>query len=325
MDDFDLRSANEIDLRTIRLVQAIDRGGSLSRAATLLGISQPAISQHLRRAEDRLGLRLVDRSERSVRLSEAGRAVLSVAEPVSQSLRFVSERLEEIRALGSGRLRMTGFAAVSRLMPRLLRSMTAAEPNAAIGYDEKDPLAALESVTAGDHDLAVIYRYAASPLSADWLAEDELHVRPLLLDELYCALGPGHPLIDAEHLGLSDLRDDEWALPSGPEGAAVTTVCRAVGFTPSASFASDSVAARLAVVQERGSVTVVARFDLHGLPVPRDVVLRRLSSRPTREICAVSSALHHEIPLVQTVVSELRALQIGNWPLHSAGTHHRAT
>lgn len=315
MEEFESRWLNDVDLRTIQLVQAIETGGSMSRAAAMLGVSQPAISQHLRRAEDRLGLRLVERSERSARLSEAGRAILAVAGSVSQGLRFVSERLDEIRSIGSGRLRMTGFSSVSSIMPRLLRSIAAAHPEVSITYEENEPLDGLELVTAGERDLAVIYRYAGVPLEAEWLSYDDLHVQTLFTDELYVVLGPGHPLSDAEKPTLSEFEDDEWLLPAGPERSGMVELCRLAGFSPSSSFASDNVAARLAMVSARGSVTFVPRIALHGGVIPRDVTFRRLSPRLSREVCVVSSALHNALPLVEAVTSELRALQIDTWPV----------
>ena len=296
-------------------MQAIDRLGSMSRAAAALGISQPAISQHLRRTEERLGLRLVVRTDGATRLSEAGRAILSIAEPVTQSLRFVADRLEEIRSLGSGRLRMTGFSSASALMPRLLRSIAAAHPDVTITYEEREPLDALEAVTAGDSDLAVLYRYASVPLEAEWLAQDELHVQSLFHDELYAAIGPGHPLVDAEMIALEDLEDDDWLLPSGPERACMIELCRAAGFVPATTFCADNVAATLAMVQEGGPVTLVPRLALHSTQLPRDVALRRLASRPAREVVVASSALHHGLPLVQTVAGDLRAMQIDAWPI----------
>ena len=58
-----------LDLHSIRIVRAIAEHGTISAAARALGYSQPAISQHLRRSEARLGTPLVIRSGRGVRLS----------------------------------------------------------------------------------------------------------------------------------------------------------------------------------------------------------------------------------------------------------------
>ncbi|ERK69597.1 transcriptional regulator, LysR family, partial [Leifsonia aquatica ATCC 14665] len=66
---------DDLDSHSLRVVRAIADEGSITRAADALGYSQPAISQHLRRLEARIGLPVVSRAGRGVRLTEAGRVL----------------------------------------------------------------------------------------------------------------------------------------------------------------------------------------------------------------------------------------------------------
>src|SRR5215207_877676 len=66
---------SDLDLHSVRIVRAIAEHGTISGAARALGYSQPAISQHLRRAEARLGVPLLVRAGRGVRLTEPGQVL----------------------------------------------------------------------------------------------------------------------------------------------------------------------------------------------------------------------------------------------------------
>ncbi|WP_152186661.1 LysR family transcriptional regulator, partial [Segeticoccus rhizosphaerae] len=75
-----------IDAAGLRVMKAIHDEGSFTAAAAALGFSQPAISQMVRRLEERTGTVLVERIGRSVRLTEAGDVLARHAVPVLAAL-----------------------------------------------------------------------------------------------------------------------------------------------------------------------------------------------------------------------------------------------
>jgi DNA-binding transcriptional LysR family regulator len=86
---------------------AVAEQGSLRAAATALGVEPPAVSYRLKALEDRLGVSLFARTTRSVRLTDAGRALLTRVQPAMTEL---GSALEESRAIGrtaKGRIRIT--------------------------------------------------------------------------------------------------------------------------------------------------------------------------------------------------------------------------
>src|SRR5690606_41796385 len=80
------RYAMDLDLQSVRIVRAIAEHGSISAAARALGYSQPAVSQHLRRAEQRLGVPLVVRAGRRIRLTAPGTVLARPAQTLGQAL-----------------------------------------------------------------------------------------------------------------------------------------------------------------------------------------------------------------------------------------------
>ena len=99
-------SNNELDLRDLDAFVAVARARNFRRSARESRVSVSSLSQRLRDMEERLGVRLVNRTTRSVALTEAGELLLVGVGP---AISDVSEALDRVRGLGnvpSGRLRI---------------------------------------------------------------------------------------------------------------------------------------------------------------------------------------------------------------------------
>ena len=93
---------------------AVTEEGNFTRAGHRLGISQSAVSHTIRRLEDKIGVRLLNRSARKVTATDAGEQLLAALRPSFQQL---GNRIEEIRTLGerpSGLVRVTSSAPATR-------------------------------------------------------------------------------------------------------------------------------------------------------------------------------------------------------------------
>src|ERR1700756_1046659 len=106
---------------------AVADARSFTRAATKLGKSQSALSQSVRRLEERLKLRLLTRTTRSVMPTPAGEQLLSTLRPALGEIEAQLNALSELRELPSGSLRLTAgrHAVRTVLWPALLRLNTA--------------------------------------------------------------------------------------------------------------------------------------------------------------------------------------------------------
>jgi DNA-binding transcriptional LysR family regulator len=104
---------------------AVAREGSFTKAAVQLGVSQPALSHTLRSLEARLGVRLLNRTTRSVAPTEAGERLLRSIEPQFAHIEVTLTALTELRDRPSGSVRITAtqHAAETVLWPRLSEVM----------------------------------------------------------------------------------------------------------------------------------------------------------------------------------------------------------
>jgi LysR family transcriptional regulator, benzoate and cis,cis-muconate-responsive activator of ben and cat genes len=119
-----------VELRHLRYFVGAAEAENVSRAALKLHISQPAVSRQIRDLEDEIGLPLLKRVGKSVRLTESGRAFLDGARKI---LKETDEAVLKARVVGGKReteLHVGDFPLVAaRIMPRLLRNYQKAMPN----------------------------------------------------------------------------------------------------------------------------------------------------------------------------------------------------
>lgn len=110
------------NLRDLQVFVTVAREGSFTRAAAQLGVSQSALSQAIRGLEERLGLRLLTRTTRSVSVTEAGERLLATVGQRFDDIEAELDALTALRDKPAGNVRITCGENVLRsiLLPRLL-------------------------------------------------------------------------------------------------------------------------------------------------------------------------------------------------------------
>src|ERR1700680_412438 len=111
------------DLNDIVAFLAVARERSFTRAAAQLGVSQSALSHTLRGLEERLGLRLLTRTTRSVSPTEAGERLLHTVGPRLEEIAAELAALSELREKPAGTIRITAidYAVDTILWPKLTK------------------------------------------------------------------------------------------------------------------------------------------------------------------------------------------------------------
>ncbi len=87
-----------LDVKQLRVLKEVAERGSFSAAAEALSYTQPAVSQQIAALEKRAGTTLVDRTSRGVRLTDAGRALVSHADAILARIEDAEEELPAPRA-----------------------------------------------------------------------------------------------------------------------------------------------------------------------------------------------------------------------------------
>jgi DNA-binding transcriptional LysR family regulator len=305
-----LASAFELDSHTLRILAAVAEYGSITRAAAVLGSSQPALSQQIKRVEARLGMPLVTRVGRGVRLTDAGEVVARHAGVVLSALEAASGELSDLAGLRSGRVRLTAFpSASSTLVPRLIRSMAAEHEGVRFTYSEAEPPEAISAVRDGVSDLAIAFRHPSDrddpfPVGAEGLAVHELRRDPLLV-----LLPKGHPAArGGDPVDLAALRSAAWIAGCPRCRTHLLDSCARSGFAPGIAFETDNFVAVMRMVAEGLGVALLPVLALEASPLPEGVVALASAGGDHRSIVAVTRPGADRVPAVAEALRILRTL-----------------
>jgi DNA-binding transcriptional LysR family regulator len=192
-----------MELRHLRYFVQVADDLHFARAARRLGISQPPLSQQIRALEDELGVRLLDRTSRSVALTRAGALFLDEARAtLAQAERAVTVARRAAR--GEVGVLAIGFNASAPFIPRIAKAIhdfRGTYPEVRLALAEKNGLEQIEAVRDRVLDLGILRRSHPPELP------EPLVATRLLEERLYVAMRPDHPLAAKAGLALRDLHD----------------------------------------------------------------------------------------------------------------------
>ena len=268
------------DTTRMRLLVEIDRSGSLSAAAEAIGIGQPSASQHLRLLEAAAGQRLVERSGRGSRLTEAGAILAARAAEALASLGAAEEELGQLSGLQTGTIHLGASTAPGvYLLPDTLGCFRRDYPAVTIEVEIASSAEILRRLLAGRVQLAIV---GAS------MAGDRVELRPFLDDELVGIAKPGTlRLIDGEAdpaaIGEQLLLCRE---PGSASRALVETAFARDGIEPAGCWELGSSEAIKRAAREGLGVAFLSRFAVAEEVSRRELVSFRLAGCPplTREL-----------------------------------------
>lgn len=145
------------NFKHLRVFIEIARRGSFRNAANALHMSEPAASQAISQLETLLAVKLLDRTTRSVRISEAGAAFLIDAERLVEGMDHSITALRELAASGRGRVSIACLSsAVYRLLPPVLAEMKRCCPGIDVLFLDDNMRGILHKLDTGECDLAIV-------------------------------------------------------------------------------------------------------------------------------------------------------------------------
>lgn len=193
-----------MEFRQIRYFIEITRAGSFLKAAAGLGLTQPALSSQIARLEQELGVQLLDRSGRYLRLTAAGDLFLE------RALQMQDLWQETIELMKPGDRELEGSYAISTggtiaawILPRILQKIRKKYAGLSFRVIEGDALQTQEALATGDVDLGIL---------SGTRRESGLERKFFLTDTIVPVISKSHPLVKKGRLTLSGLRKEEFVL-----------------------------------------------------------------------------------------------------------------
>jgi molybdate transport repressor ModE-like protein len=262
------------DTTRMRLLVEIEREGSVSAAAAAIGIGQPSASQHLRLLEAAAGQRLVERSGRGSKLTEAGQILAGRAAQALSSLSAADEELGALAGLQTGTIHIGASTAPGvYLLPDTLGCFRRTYPGVTVDVEVAASEQILKRLLNGRVQLALV-----GATSAD----DRIELDPFLEDEVVGVAKPG--LAPLKNGKLAPARLAEFMLLAREPGSSsqrmVDDELRATGIQPAGVWELGSSEAIKRAAREGLGVAFLSRYAVAEEVDRGDLESFRLAGRP---------------------------------------------
>lgn len=200
-----------MSIREIEAFRAVMTAGTASKAARLLGVSQPAISQSIRKLEGLAGLRLFERVRGRLQPTQEALALMTEVDRYFVGYEAIEHRIRSLRLFGLGRLSIASFPAFGNcFLGRAIASFAPQQRNIQMMLQVTSSKEVYQHVAAGQVDFG--------------LMNDEVDTQGVersLLSNMpgVIAMAPHHPLRGKRVLELADLESDHF-IDMNPEDSA---------------------------------------------------------------------------------------------------------
>lgn len=244
----------QITLRAMEQFIAVAEELHFHRAAERLNMSQPPLTNAIRKLEETIGFTLIERGNRVLGLTPAGEKFLSEARELLRQAEHTVTATVDVAAGRTGVLRLgyVGSALYGRL-PNVIRTFRASHPNVRLELREATTAAQISALRDGMLDIGVLI----PPLTN---AED-VEQAPFDHDRLCLAIPRDHWLNEQLDLTLADLADEPFILWPMVEGRGfhlqVIRLCANAGFVPMITQEAHGMHAVLSLVSVGVGVSVV--------------------------------------------------------------------
>ncbi|BCM90663.1 HTH-type transcriptional regulator CysL [Abditibacteriota bacterium] len=193
-----------LNLHLLRLFMTVAEQGSFSRAAQVAHISQPAVSKGIQELEKQVGLPLLERGARGVRLTEAGSRLQEHAGAIFAAERVAEEELRAYRGLSGGTLRIGASLTIANYyLPPILARFIADYPDLNLHLTSQNT----ETIVALLLDYKLDVVLVEGPVH-----HERIEVRKWREDELVVVAASQHPLALRAPITAADLNDAVWVV-----------------------------------------------------------------------------------------------------------------
>jgi DNA-binding transcriptional LysR family regulator len=296
-----------MELRHLRYFAAVAQYLNYSEAARRLRVAQPAISQTIMDLEEEIGVQLFVRSNRSVRLTAAGTALLAEVESILKRS-DEAKRVAQRAARGESGVLRIGFIApaTAPILPSLVQAYRRRYPEVELQLYHMNPDAQLAAFSEGRLDLGL-----SRPLSPELHSHFEEEM--IYTDFLGAVLPPKHPLGKEKRINLATLAGEPFVL-FHRIGAPVlfdeaVAMCGRAGFSPQVRYEPDLMMTVFVLVESGLGVSLVPGC-VRGLEQQK-IVRRPLTVKSNSMCLCANWPLGSESPTREAFLEILRIQKPG--------------
>jgi DNA-binding transcriptional LysR family regulator len=294
-----------MELKHLTSFIAVAEQLSFVRAADRLYLSQPALTGQIQRLEEELGVQLLVRNRRTVKLTDAGRVFLAEARATLSRARLAAERAQKAARGEIGRLRI-GFvsSAVLETVPNIVVAFRKQYPEVTLDLMNLRTTSQVKKLIDKTLDIG----FLRLPLSNEHLQTTIIHREPFLL-----VLPKGHPRARDKQVHIANLRNESF-VAYGRRWApgffdSVVQMCVKEGFSPNIVQETGEMYTAIALIAAGAGIAILPKSVV--LAQSKNIVMKPLAgSVPTSEI-AIATRVGNNSLIVRSFI-ELAAAQYNN-------------
>lgn len=259
-----------MDIKQLKYFATIVEEGHITGAAKRLFMAQPSLSQQLKLLENELGVILVERGSRRIKLTEAGRLLYGRA---AQILKLVHTTEHELKELHDGHVGTLSVGAIATssvtLLPGLILSFHERYPNIKYQFCEGDTPKLLELLNTGIIEIGIVRSVFDIELY-DWV---DLPPEPMVV-----AMASSLLTEEASDISLTELAGKPLLLHRSNESM-ITEGCHSLGFEPNVFCRGDDFRSLLVWASEGMGFAIVPKSAI-GLIPSHTLIYREITSSP---------------------------------------------
>jgi DNA-binding transcriptional LysR family regulator len=247
-----------MNLNHLRVFHAVASAGSVTAAARSLEVSQPAVSKQLGELEDSLGLQLVDRMPRGVRLTGAGRSLFEHATRIFGIESTAEAELAALLGVQRGALAIGGSTTIgSYLVPRVFGAFRREHPGVRLELQIGNTAAIHDLVRTGTVELG---------LSEGLVTEPDLATHVFEHDEMVAIAAPDDPLVRKKRVVAHDLAERPFIMRERGSGTreVIEAALAKHGLSIEPIMSLGSTEAVKSAVAGRLGIAIVSRLTIEG-------------------------------------------------------------
>lgn len=240
-----------IHLRYIHYFLAVAEHKSFTRAAEVLHVSQPALSQHIKSLEESLGILLFDRSTKNIRLTDVGKIYFQYAQQAFHLLNEGQRAIHDIEDLSRGSIRVAVTPSfITYFIGPLIAKLYAHHPNINVQLQESSQDNIEKMLLNDEIDIGIGFDEAYSP---------GISIEKFLTEKLTLVASADHPLAKNDAITLKQLEDENFVLlnPKFATRGQIDHYFRTLGLQLKVHMEVDSINAIIAIVQQSSLLTVI--------------------------------------------------------------------
>lgn len=260
-----------MDLKQLSYFVTIVDQMSFSKAAQILHISQPSLSNAIKSLEGELGFQILERSTRNIGITEAGHILYKRAVHLLSEMEIAKKEMGEVKLIGSGELQIGMIESAKHWIPKVIRPYIKEFPDIRIKLTEVLSRADVKS-SLRNYETHLI-------ITNQFIEEDDITTIPLYHEKLVLLLHTNHPLAKLEYIELKDLVGEPFIISS--EGFQtrhdVLNFFKTENIIPNIKYEIERFETALILVRENLGITLIPENYLQG-PYDYSIVKRTIDS-----------------------------------------------